>query len=446
MILPLTLPKYDLAFDFYLEWGKMPDYISDGDVIGKYIIQTIHNNPQLYNSDKLWKEVLKDELMKFIEVMLQLLHQIEEEYLSEMKLIADFQNGTLEQKRQLWPKVHYTLKNLYQPTEVYLKGYIQMMKRQDRDIVISAMARDWRKACDARVMRLMEATIENNKGRFENQVWEHGLSDYKHRQQLNYTLCKYPALEEIVRIIGREKPENDEEYDETIKRYLPILPSPPKPAVEVEEVALGNDLRHVVPMEIAILSDHNTEDVFYVKYATRKLQLFANKPKEEARWKTELEHKTKPRLEKGPIIVSLDTSGSMEGRPIKLANSLLMSLLHMARKQHRNCYLITFSVRSQCLDLSHPSAWSRLESFLQSGYSGGTSGEQMLKDSIKMLQTSTFGMADVLIISDFEFPEPLKATRDKMQEEHEKGTRFYGLQIGRHKSIYNKILDKFWRI
>ena len=42
-----------------------------------------------------------------------------------------------------------------------------------------------------------------------------------------------------------------------------------------------------------------------------------------------------PRLEKGPIIVSIDTSKSMKGRPHDLAVCLLMQLLKMARKQKR---------------------------------------------------------------------------------------------------------------
>ena len=60
--------------------------------------------------------------------------------------------------------------------------------------------------------------------------------------------------------------------------------------------------------------------------------------------KVEQSKKKEPRLEKGPIIVSIDTSGSMCGRPIELATCLLRQLLQMAKKQKRKCFLISFSV------------------------------------------------------------------------------------------------------
>jgi len=57
---------------------------------------------------------------------------------------------------------------------------------------------------------------------------------------------------------------------------------------------------------------------------------------------------------------------------------------------------------------------------------GGIDGEEMLKDALRMLQTSNFSMADVLIISDFYFGVPRPKTRDKMNKERANGTRFYG--------------------
>ena len=78
----------------------------------------------------------------------------------------------------------------------------------------------------------------------------------------------------------------------------------------------------MLPMETTILADKGTEDLFYLKYASHQLQLFANKPKQESVEKTEKKRNKKPRLEKGPIIVSLDTSGAMSGKPEKVARCL----------------------------------------------------------------------------------------------------------------------------
>ena len=123
-----------------------------------------------------------------------------------------------------------------------------------------------------------------------------------------------------------------------------------------------------------------------------------------------------------------------------------MQLLRMAKKQKRKCYLITFSVRAKTLDLSRPGSWRKVSSFLDNTFTGGTDGEQMLNAALKMLQTSNFSMADVLIISDFYFSNPSKGTRDKMTMEQNKGTKFYGLNIDGSKNNYNDILDRIWKV
>ena len=120
----------------------------------------------------------------------------------------------------------------------------------------------------------------------------------------------------------------------------------------------------------------------------------------------------------------------------------------MAKKQKRSCYLITFSVRSKSIDLAKPRNWNRVDSFLENSFSGGTDGEQMLGEAIRLLQKGTYEMADILIISDFEFPEPVKETMEKINKEKTLGTRFYGLRIGRDgtKAYETKVLDKMWTV
>ena len=79
-------------------------------------------------------------------------------------------------------------------------------------------------------------------------------------------------------------------------------------------------------------------------------------------------------------------------------------------------------------------------------FTGGTDGEQMLSDIIRVLKTNDFSMADALIISDFNFPFPFPKTESEMKKEQAKGTRFYGLQIGKDRNDYEPLLDKIWVI
>lgn len=444
------IQEYNEAFDFYMDRGEMPENIGEGDLLGSYLEQTLQDNPQLDSQDPMWKELLKEELMRFLETMLRLFQPMEERHHREKGFILAFLGGNMDSKRQMWQQAKQIIILGYKQEEVNINGYEEQLKETDnserQEAILNALANDWDKACDEKLKQQEQAAIDQYGKNWEMHVKEHGLSDYKEHKRIEKIVYSYPALAEIVRIMGRELPKRKDEMDETIKKYLPILPSRPKPALEIEEISTGQSLRHMVPVETAIMSDRQTEDLFYLKYASQKLQLFASKPKEESCMKLDKQRQVKPRLEKGPIVVSLDTSGSMTGKPIQLAKCLLLQLLKMAKKQKRKFFLITFSVRANFLDLSRYGAWKQLNKFLDNHFLGGTDGEQMLRTALNMLQTANFSMADVLIISDFYFPKPISATQQKMQIEHEKGTRFYGLRIDSNSDTYNDILDKIWQV
>ena len=408
--------------------------------------QSINDNPQLENQDPVWKDLMKEEILKFIEAMLKLFQPIEESYRKEKDLIRVFSNGNIEKKRELWQQVYSTIKQQFTPEEVNVEGYVRQFQTSDPESVFGPLVNDWETACNNRLKEYEASTIEKYRNYWEQSVRESAQKDFQIRKQIEKMYYRYPQMVEIVKIMGREKPQREDEKDDTIRKYIPLLPSPPTPAVEIEEVTNGKDLQHLLPIETTILADYQTESLFYYKYATGQLQLFANKPKMESRMKIEQTKRKEPRLEKGPIIVSVDTSGSMAGHPLELATCLLRQLLQLAKKQKRHCFLISFSVRAKYLDLSKPGSWNKLDSFLSDYYSGGTDGNEMLIAGIKMLNTKNYSMADMLIISDFLFDAPTAIVLKSMREEQQKGTRFYGLQIGGHQHDYDIILDKVWQI
>ena len=444
------LKEYDEAFDFYMDYGKLPDNIRKGDLLGGFIGQTIQDNPQLESQDPLWTELLKEEIMKFIEAMLNLFQPIEEYHRKEQAFIAVFTSGSVVQKREMWGQAVKVIESQYKAEELNLEGYRQQLSESESDeqieTILNALGKEWEKACDDKAVERKKKLIEDNQLRWEHHIKEHGLSDYEERRKVEHFFYSFPELKDLLQIIGREQPKREDEMDDTIRHYLPLLPSPPQPSAEAEEIGNGDDLQHLLPSETAILSDHYTESLFYYKYATKQLQLFANRPKNESHFKKEQTQMKKPRLENGPIIVAVDTSGSMSGKPLKIAYSVLTQLLRLARRQKRKVFLMSFSVRVKFLDLSFPRNWMRLKAFLEDRFTGGTDGEEMLNRSIEMLQSKSFSMADVLIISDFYFPLPIEPTKKKMLVEHNKGTRFYGLKIDSTDKQYDKILDKTWNI
>lgn len=440
------ISAYSEAFDFYMDCGQMPDNVPKSDLLAGYMKSVIDANPQLDSQDNTWKEVLKDDLLAFLSSLLGIFFQVEQAHQKEMSFIAQFQKAKIEKQRNLWDSVYKHVKGNYPPSDVNIDGYVKLFAGNKTQDVIDALSEDWKKAAEKRLNQKEKQLIEQNKNRWERHMREWGQTDYERRKKIDQMFYRYPILKEIVRMIGREQPQSKDEKDDIVYKYMPILLSTPTKTTNIEQISMGNDLSHIIPSEIATLSEPSTEMMFFKKFAERQLQIFANKPPMTAQDKQVQEHQTKPRLEKGAIIVGIDTSGSMMGKPEKLARCLLMQLLRLAKKQHRKCYVITFSVRAKALELTKPANWRLLKNFLEQGFCGGTCGEEMLAAALNALQTKDFTMADVLIISDFLFPLPEDKTRKRMEEEHSKGTRYYGLQIGKFKILYEKVLDKVWKL
>lgn len=440
---------YSETFDFYMDSEDHPDFEPANDILGQYIQSVVADNPQLDSQDPLWTEILKDDLMRFLQALLSLYEPIEKEHDKQSKMIYAFTKANMNGKRKMWNVVSQTIKQFYAAQEVNIEGYINQMQQMDEEsksMVLSVLAKDWEKANDEYMERIEKEILDKNKNIWECSVRDHGIEDYERVRKIEHVFYRYPALTEIVKIIGREQPENKKEQDDILFKYKPLIVSNHMTFKEVEEITTGRNLSHLVPTEIAFLADSFTESVFYQKFASYKLQLFSNRSKILGQEKTKQQICDKPRLQIGPIIVAVDTSESMYGQPEKIANSLLIQLVRMAKKQRRKCFLITFSVKAQTIDLAHPANWDKLKDFLDHGFSGGTNGEEMLKIALRVLETETYSLADILIISDFEFSKPIKNTIDKMCEERAMGVRFYGLQIGTASREYDKILDRIWKV
>jgi uncharacterized protein with von Willebrand factor type A (vWA) domain len=135
--------------------------------------------------------------------------------------------------------------------------------------------------------------------------------------------------------------------------------------------------------------------------------------------------------EKGPFIVCVDTSGSMEGEPERIAKVLCFGILKMAAAEQRRAYLINFSSGIQTVDLYNlVDSINAVASFLKRSFHGGTDISLALSEALKQLETHHYRDADVLVISDFimySISDDLKQGMEKQQ--HNNGTQFHSLVI-----------------
>lgn len=212
--------------------------------------------------------------------------------------------------------------------------------------------------------------------------------------------------------------------EETIKDYTS--------KEEIVGIKIGNELEHVLPQELALLGDEETSILFDKKFVESELMCFdlegtslqTIEQKEENL--TEVNEVDKM----GPIIICIDTSGSMSGSPETIAKAIALYISSRAKKQERDCFLINFSTSIETLDLSGKLGIKQLIDFLGRSFYGGTDVAPAIKYAIKKMTEETFKKADLLMISDFimaTLPHDIEQSITEIKKDNNK---FYSLSIG----------------
>lgn len=120
----------------------------------------------------------------------------------------------------------------------------------------------------------------------------------------------------------------------------------------------------------------------------------------------------------------------MQDKPEEVAKAICFGLLH-SREEQRNCYLISYSRKVNVLDLAdwkHRQA--QIVDFLVHSFCGGTDLEPAILQSLHMLRTDDYALADVLVISDFMLDDLSPQCQAAMAAVKQRNVRFHALQIG----------------
>jgi uncharacterized protein with von Willebrand factor type A (vWA) domain len=148
------------------------------------------------------------------------------------------------------------------------------------------------------------------------------------------------------------------------------------------------------------------------------------------------------RKEKGPLIICIDTSGSMEGLPEQIAKVLCFAILKMASREQRKCFLISFSVGIKTINLLDlANSMDEIVKFLSMSFHGGTDVTPAMMATLSMLETNDYKDADVLMVSDFVMFEIREEVTKKMRRQQEKDTKFHSLTISKQPNP--EIIHKF---
>ena len=214
---------------------------------------------------------------------------------------------------------------------------------------------------------------------------------------------------------------------------------------EIVGVDSSDRLTDMLSSEAGLLSDSDTESYFLKKYADKKLLTFRYEDKRLVKSVDhimEVNQRVKQK-EKGPFIVCVDTSESMDGTPEKIAKVMTMAILKMSMNQNRRAFLINFSTGIQTLDLYNiADSIDEIAAFLKMSFYGGTDATLALYEALKQLDRADYEDADILMVSDFIM---YKLGEDvKQQISHyqiNRNTQFHALAIG--DQVNNEVLNYF---
>lgn len=243
-----------------------------------------------------------------------------------------------------------------------------------------------------------------------------------------------PEIKRLAELLGRMQEVNTE-YEEELYATQVLVPYPIENRAhpsEVVGIVEGNDLARVLPSELILLKDADTELIFLKKYAEHQLLCFDYSSKEQVYREEnieELRQKAKDK-ERGPFILCIDTSGSMHGTPELIAKVLSLALVKIARREKRSCYLITFSTGIHTMDLSPQlTSVDGLIDFLSHSFHGGTDAVPALEEAVRKVKEKAYNQSDIIFVSDFVM-SPSKELIDKVAEAKSGGNKFYSLTIG----------------
>lgn len=214
----------------------------------------------------------------------------------------------------------------------------------------------------------------------------------------------------------------------TIQKWVPDVNS----REEIVGIKLGRDIEHALPSELALLSDAETSLLFDLKFVEGQLMSYDLQGLQQVEETVEREEdqSIEEVEEKGPMILCIDTSGSMHGEPENIAKAMALFLANKARQQDRACYLINFSTGIETLDLSGSGGLSSLIRFLSSSFHGGTDAAPALRHALSMMGKQEYEKSDLLMISDFVMGGLPSDLLSGIENQRLAGNQFYSLVVG----------------
>jgi len=260
------------------------------------------------------------------------------------------------------------------------------------------------------------------------------FSDIEQLKKWVEYISKDDGVKQLCDLLGRlrraEKTSRQElvKTAKNIREFVPDINS----KEEISGIRLGREIEHALPYELALLADDETSILFDMKYIEGRLMCFDMEGMRENCFEIENEEliETKEEEKLGPIIICVDTSGSMSGSPETIAKAVTLYMATHAIAQKRSCLLINFSTGIETLNMSGTMGLEKVIEFLKKSFYGGTDVDPALTYALNMMKEKEYQKSDLLVISDFVMSSLPNQLVEKIQTAKNEKNKFYSLAIG----------------
>lgn len=202
-------------------------------------------------------------------------------------------------------------------------------------------------------------------------------------------------------------------------------------------VSLGGEIESLLPSELSLLANPDTELIVMRRIVERTAMI--------------REFRKIEKVAKGPIVVVVDESGSMNGEPIACAKAIALSLYWIARHQKRWICLVGFSGGTEGNFLPIGTDENRMDElmeWLEHFYSGGTTLDVPL--DVLPKRWAEFGLpkgkTDVVMITDACVSVPEKLEKSFLVWKKEQEAKCQVIVIGDEPGDLTKVCDSCFRV
>ena len=325
-------------------------------------------------------------------------------------------------------------------------------------MAVEAFAAEWQRHC-GEIDELVEvfglvpddsehARWDRVRGLLQSSGWQEVL-------RIRRLIEKLPELAQVIRELGRARPATQsapelQQLVEVTAEATALRPEtrtvrvPDMPG-ETRAVHRSDRIARMLPAEAMLLGHPRLRLVWHARRAERTLLCYEDDDRmKEVRLLPARVQQPRPGLvpaprpELGPMLVCVDTSGSMQGGAEAVAKAVVLEAMRAAHAQGRACHVFAFGGPEELLEMELPvdsRGIERVTRFLGQAFHGGTDICAPLERVLAKLGEERWQLADLLLATDGEFGATPELAARMADAKRTLGLRVQGVLIADRETL-----------